>query len=80
MVRASWQFGVAMTMTNHNSGLPKFPHRHNPDGTIDSICAKCFVTVATSRKESELEEAEKTHDCDPFRLAAFHLGPEDIFY
>ena len=40
-----------------------FPHRFNSDGTIDSICSRCFATVATEGKESDLKEAEDAHVC-----------------
>jgi hypothetical protein len=42
---------------------PVYPHRHNPDGTHDSICASCFQTVARSRHEAELADAEAQHTC-----------------
>lgn len=48
---------------------PTFTHRQNRDGTIESICHACFVTVRTSFWESELEQAEKSHACDPKLLA-----------
>ena len=41
-----------------------FSHRHNPDGTYDSICNKCFMTVGTKRKEVDLLEVEQSHVCD----------------
>lgn len=41
-----------------------FPHRRNPDGSFDSICPKCFRTVATRRHETELAQAERDHVCD----------------
>ena len=42
-----------------------FAHRENSNGTTDSICQECFVAVASSRWEAELELAEKKHVCDP---------------
>lgn len=42
-----------------------FTHRPNSDGTTDSICNKCFVTIATALGERELSRAEKLHVCDP---------------
>jgi len=42
---------------------PTFPHRRNPDGTFDSICTKCFATVATKTQESDLQDAEAAHIC-----------------
>jgi hypothetical protein len=41
-----------------------FPHRMNPDGTFDSICAKCFVTVANAIHETDLAHFERCHVCD----------------
>jgi hypothetical protein len=32
----------------------KFPHRHNRDGTYDSICTACFATIASVRDEELL--------------------------
>ena len=43
----------------------KFSHRHNSDGTVDSICRECFVTVAKAQNESELYRDENSHTCDP---------------
>lgn len=43
----------------------RFAHRANRDGTTDSICKECFVTVCTSTWESELARAERDHACDP---------------
>jgi hypothetical protein len=47
----------------------KFAHRANSDGTFDSICRKCFLTVVSSKSEADLEGAEREHVCDPFQLA-----------
>ena len=47
------------------SGDSHFPHRLNPDGTFDSICPICFVTVARRDSESALVEFERAHACDP---------------
>ena len=45
-----------------------FMRRTNTNGTRDSICCKCFVTVATATKELELDWAERSHTCDPVLL------------
>jgi hypothetical protein len=42
-----------------------FSHRFNRDGTVDSICHSCFMTVATATHEAELENYEQNHLCDP---------------
>lgn len=51
-----------------------FPHRMNKDGTIDSICPHCFVTVGCSTWEADLDRMEAAHICEPARLASFN-GP-----
>jgi hypothetical protein len=47
---------------------PVFVHRINADGSIDSFCRKCLITVASSQWEAELERAENKHGCDPLQL------------
>jgi hypothetical protein len=43
----------------------KFPHRHNRDGSNDSICTTCLATVASVQNEEELGSYESAHVCDP---------------
>ena len=52
----------------------QFVHRFNEDGTIDSICRDCFVTVATEVSSSHLELEERKHKCDPSLLGMSHFG------
>ena len=40
-----------------------FPRRHNLDGSIDSICACCFLTVASACAERVLDQTERAHIC-----------------
>ena len=50
----------------------KFYHRVNTDGTIDSICLRCFLTAARGDIGSDLHELEAAHQCDnkePFILS-----------
>ena len=47
---------------------PSFPHRHNADGSYDSICTICFATVASVQNEWELGSHESTHVCEPLNL------------
>lgn len=54
-----------------------FPHRHNPDGSIDSICSECFQTIAAASTEAQLEAAERVHDCKGFSLVALFHRRED---
>jgi hypothetical protein len=48
--------------------IPMFPnddfvYRTNADGTRDSICVKCFATVATCSSDVELVKGERIHVC-----------------
>lgn len=45
-----------------------FAHRSNRNGTTDTICRQCFVTVATAIWEADLDRAERTHTCAPGML------------
>jgi hypothetical protein len=47
---------------------PRFPHRHNANGTHDSICVVCLATVATVQYECELARLESAHVCEPINL------------
>ena len=51
--------------------LPDFVRRSNRNGTIDSICTRCYVTVATAFWEADLETAEPHHKCDLWRLEGY---------
>ena len=42
-----------------------FPHRNNRDGSFDSICTKCFATVASAQTDAALAVYDKKHICDP---------------
>jgi hypothetical protein len=55
----------SMTITR----LALYPHRHNYDGSFDSICRTCFATIGRARNEATLAELEKIHSCDPGLLA-----------
>jgi hypothetical protein len=48
---------------------PFFPHRRNRDGTFDSICLKCLLTIANSRTEADLAKHDKSHVCNPSILS-----------
>ena len=47
---------------------PTFLHRANRDGTFDSICLRCFHTIATETNEAALAGAEMEHQCVPSAL------------
>jgi hypothetical protein len=42
----------------------RFPHRHNRDGSHDSICILCYATIASVRNEADLAQHEQEHICD----------------
>jgi hypothetical protein len=52
-----------------------FPHRLNRDGSFDSICKRCFQTIASGYSEAALAAAEKQHTCDVPQLL-LSLRPE----
>jgi hypothetical protein len=54
--------------------LSNFAHRHNSDGSYDSICTKCYATVASAGKEEALSSPESAHVCDPFALYLAEQG------
>ena len=53
--------------------LRTFPHRLNRDGSFDSICLKCFLTVANTVLETELKARENIHTCDHALLSERRL-------
>jgi hypothetical protein len=50
--------------------LRAFYHRKNNAESFDSICGKCFQTVATRNTEEELKAAEDIHVCQPDSIEA----------
>jgi hypothetical protein len=46
----------------------RFPHKTNEDGSVESICIACHVTVASGQNEAELAPRESRHVCDPISL------------
>ncbi|MEZ2347987.1 hypothetical protein [Terriglobus sp. RCC_193] len=44
-------------------GAAIYSHRKNPDATFDSICHRCFSTVATESSEAALAKHEQQHEC-----------------
>jgi len=54
---------------------PSFVHRFNLNGTHDSICRGCFVTIASLGDETALARHERDHLCDPTRLYRVREDP-----
>lgn len=48
---------------------PAFPHRRNRDGSYDSICPACYITIARSKHEAGLAAHEQAHICHSAFLA-----------
>ena len=48
-----------------------FAHRHNPNGSWDSICPRCHLTIASSENEADLQAVEQSHDCDEFAMKRY---------
>ncbi len=42
-----------------------FAHRRNRDSTVDSICTRCYQTIASGENDSSLTSAEVNHSCAP---------------
>ncbi len=57
----------------------EFPHRINENGSTSSICPRCYVTVATSTWEADLEHAEHHHKCERTRLRSFAMTHKPPF-
>jgi hypothetical protein len=47
--------------------VPQFARRRNRDSSIDSICTKCFLTIASvTTSEEDLAAYEKKHICEDY--------------
>jgi len=65
-----WHSAVAWP--NALYGQP-FSRRTNRDGTIDSICKRCFRTVGTAQEQEALKALEESHVCDPWTLEVVNI-------
>jgi hypothetical protein len=50
-----------------------YAHRLNADGTFDSICLHCYLTVMQANTEQELAVAEAQHSCPPDSILARNI-------
>jgi hypothetical protein len=60
----------------------KFTHRHNMDGTHESICRGCQMAIATVQEKADLAGFESRHACDPvrvYRLSQGYIASRAIF-
>jgi hypothetical protein len=51
-----------------------YPHRINRDGTFDSICLTCFLTVAHAQTEAELLAYDREHVCEYWTVSQLTLN------
>ena len=56
-----------------------FHHRQNDNGTFDSICPYCYLTIACEKDEQHLFLDERFHECDPIRLFELASGPWPLY-
>lgn len=52
--------------------VPMYTHRRNADGTVDTICHKCYATVTNRPSEAGLDASEHEQVCDLQVLQHFH--------
>ena len=52
-----------------------YPHRRNWDGSYDSICPRCYRTIANGRNEAALAEDEHGHVCKGWHVE--RLQPQE---
>jgi hypothetical protein len=57
----------------------EFRRRINGNESMNSICSRCYETVATSMWEAELELAEAMHKCERSGLRSFELTHKPPF-
>ncbi len=52
-------------MASGSPATSQYAHRPNHDGTLDSICKLCYLTVARAFREADLAHLELRHVCQP---------------
>ncbi|HEX4577713.1 MAG TPA: hypothetical protein VH117_10200 [Edaphobacter sp.] len=55
-----------------------FPRRLHVDGSFNSICPRCFRTVARRKNRRELDTEEKRHICLEPDLEMVRVAKEEI--
>jgi hypothetical protein len=53
--------------------------RNNRNGTYDAICLQCFLTIATSSTERDLEAMVKFHHCHGLPKPLFNHHPHNPY-
>jgi hypothetical protein len=54
-----------------------FSHCFRRD-SVESICTRCFSTVARTGHETDLEHFERDHTCDPVMIKLLEGGIESV--
>lgn len=54
-----------------------FSHRFKANGSIDSICHRCFATVGTAFEAADLERIEDRHTCIPSEQSRYDVMLEE---
>jgi hypothetical protein len=49
-----------------------FARKRKQDSTFDSVCTRCYETVATGKNEANVAEAEQAHFCEPAERIDIH--------
>jgi hypothetical protein len=61
--------------------FPTFARRRNQNSSIDSICTKFFLTIASASGEEELVAHEEKHVCDLYgEFSSMWFDPESRAY
>jgi hypothetical protein len=59
-----------------HTASPAFAHRPKSNGTAESICLKCYMTIGPPQNEADLEVQEAGHVCAGMNLGALlHSEP-----
>jgi hypothetical protein len=57
-----------------------FARRKNHDCSIDSICVKCYQTIASAEDANKLAAEEEIHICNPFGEFNFQQAAASLPY
>ena len=57
-----------------------FARRKNHDCSIDSICVKCYQTIASAENANKLAAEEQIHICNPFGEFNFQQAAASLPY
>ena len=69
----------ALLQTTTSPLSPRFTHRPLVNGSVESICMNCFLTISSTwgnfkLTAMELNEIESAHECEPRRKP---IKPQD---